>query len=176
MYRTSPVAARQVVTPANCRHSKRTFAQMFEFVYQRRDLTADAKLIHAYLVTLHRIGKDLTQREIADALGTTRHKVWSGLQELIDAGLVQPIRYGLGRPNGYVLLGLDDDDLDGTCSFRPDGSKPSGRGGNLTRARTFPQKRKGGGKKSPSFADTSGLIESREGLYDPVTRRMIPSS
>lgn len=107
--------ALQAATPAECRHSKEPFDQSFHAIGRRADLSSDARLLHAYLVSVYRSGRDRTQREMADEIGLTRHRVWAGIHELVEAGLVRPIRYGLGRPNGYVLLALAPE-----TAIRPD--------------------------------------------------------
>ena len=117
----------------HCRHSREPFDAAFRCINERRDISSTAKLVHAHLVTIHRTGRDETQTEIGDALGLSRHQVWRAIGELVAVGLVQTIRYGLGRPNGYVLLGVPIDDLDGRAS----GSRPAAP----SRARTFPAKK-----------------------------------
>ena len=126
-------------TPADCRHVREPFDQSFHVVGHRSDIGSDAKVVHAHLVSLRRLGHAATQREMADTLGLTRHRVWSALQQLVGAGLLRAIRYGLGRPNGYELLGLDAADLDGRS--RPETgartlrTQHSGRSGDPARAR-----------------------------------------
>jgi excisionase family DNA binding protein len=100
----------------------RAFDAAFRCINERRDIGSAAKLVHARLVSIHRTGRDETQAEIGDALGMSRHQVWRAICELVAAGLVQTIRYGLGRPNGYVLLGSRR-----TTLARPGISKPASR-------------------------------------------------
>lgn len=127
----------QSPTPADCRHSREAFDASFRCITERRDISPAAKLTHAHLVTLHRTGRDATQTEIGEALGMSRHQVWRAIGELVAAGLVQTIRYGLGRPNGYVLLGIDADDLAGRASGRrPAGTANAGQW--RPRARDYP--------------------------------------
>lgn len=94
------------------RRSAAPFDALFWSVACRRDISAEAKLIHAKLVTLHRLRQSWTQDQIADALGLgSRQQVWRGLQDLIAADLVDVFRWGQGRPNSYVPKGIDADDL-----------------------------------------------------------------
>ena len=128
-------------TPADCRHSREPFAAAFYCVNGRRDIGPAAKLVHAHLVTLHRTQRDATQSEIGDTLGLSRHQVWRAIGELVAAGLVLTIRYGLGRPNGYVLIGLDEDDLNGRASGRRPSAKPiAGPPGARARGPSTPRK------------------------------------
>lgn len=120
-------------THTHCRHSREPFDAAFRVINERRDISPTAKLVHAHLVTIHRTGRDETQTEIGEALGLSRHQVWRAIGELVAVDLVQTIRYGLGRPNGYVLLGLAADDLNGRAS--------ASRPGTLSRARTFQTKK-----------------------------------
>jgi biotin operon repressor len=123
-----PAAALQSPSPTDCRHSREPFDAAFRCINERRDIGPAAKLVHARLVSIHRTGRDETQAEIGDALGMSRHQVWRAVCELVAAGLVQTIRFGLGRPNGYVLLGLAEDDLAGRASAsRPAGGAVAGQ-------------------------------------------------
>ena len=99
-----------------CRHSREPFDCMFHAVASRRDLSPTAKLVHARLVSLHRLQHDETQTAIGEALGLSRHQVWAAIQELVSAGLVVTIRYGLGLPNAYTLVGMAAEDLAGRAS------------------------------------------------------------
>jgi predicted ArsR family transcriptional regulator len=83
----------------------------FRSINSRTDISSDAKLVHGALVTVHRT-RPMTQAQIGELVGLTRHQVWAAIQELIRADLVITIRIGLGRPNEYVLLGVDAADLD----------------------------------------------------------------
>jgi biotin operon repressor len=97
-----------------CRHSKEPFDTAFACITSRRDLSDGAKLLHAKLVSMHRLGTAWTQTTIGAAFGWSRQKVWRCTGELVAAGLVVVIRHGQGRPNSYVLLGIDAADLNGT--------------------------------------------------------------
>lgn len=145
IHTTRPGIPVQSPPGGTCRHSRAPFDQSFHVVSRRADISSDAKVVHAYLVSLHRTGRDVTQREMAAAVGLTRHRVWSALQELSRADLVQAIRYGLGRPNGYILLGLDQADLAGKAhpetGARPVRNTPPGQSGTPTRARVPEPKR-----------------------------------
>lgn len=169
-------AALQSPTPADCRHSRAGFDQGFHIVSRRADLSSDAKVVHAYLVSQHRSGRDETQRQIAEKVGLTRHQVWSAIHELVVAGDVQVIRYGLGRPNGYILLGLSDEDLAGTArpesAVRPVRTPRSGQSGNLARAGTYGQKKNENAKKDYRATRDHGgtdYLETRYGKLLPRT-------
>lgn len=127
METTVPRSAAALQSPrsADCAHVREPFDAAFRVINERRDIGAAAKLVHAHLVTIHRTGRDETQAEIGEALGMSRHQVWRAIGELVAAGLVQVIRYGLGRPNGYILLGVDQETLDGKGG-RASASRPAG--------------------------------------------------
>lgn len=131
-------AALQSPRSADCAHVREPFDAAFRCVNERRDISPTAKLVHAHLVTLHRTGRDATQTEIGEAIGCSRHQVWAALQQLVAADLIQTIRYGLGRPNGYVLLGLDQETLDGrsgpATARRPVRGQHAGQSGTPARA------------------------------------------
>jgi hypothetical protein len=131
-------------TPADCRHVREPFDAAFRVINERRDISPTAKLVHAHLVTVHRTGRDETQTEIGAALGLSRHQVWAAIQQLVAADLVQTLRYGLGRPNGYVLLGLDADTLNGrggpATGSRPAGTPHAGQPRTPARAYLSPKK------------------------------------
>jgi biotin operon repressor len=130
-----PGIALQSPAPTDCRHSREPFDAAFRCINERRDIGPAAKLVHARLVSIHRTGRDETQAEIGELLGMSRHQVWRAVSELVAAGLVQTIRYGLGRPNGYVLLGLAEDDLNGRASAsRPAGGTVAGQSRTPARA------------------------------------------
>lgn len=149
-----------------CRHSREPFDAAFRCINERRDIGPAAKLVHARLVTLHRTGRDETQAEIGDALGMSRHQVWRAIGELVAADLVQIIRYGLGRPNGYVLLGLAEDDLAGRASGSRPAEKPrAGQPGTPARA-FIPTKKKAERSRSTGTKqdfDASNYYETSEG-------------
>lgn len=131
------VTARQSSESTNCHHSPEPFDTGFRRINERRDISPTAKLVHARLVSQHRLGAAWTQAEIGESLGLSRHQVWRAICELVAAGLVLVIRYGLGRPNGYVLLGIDQESLDGkrgrASGSRPDAQKGAGRPGTDAR-------------------------------------------
>lgn len=159
---TRPSGARQ-----DCHHSKSAFDCAFRCINERRDISPAAKLVHAHLVTIHRTGRDETQTEIGEALGLSRHQVWRAVDELVTANLVQTIRYGLGRPNGYVLLGIEDDDLKGRASAsRPAAKQQAGQVRTPARAYLPPQRRderrRNTGSRYTDF-DASNYFETREG-------------
>jgi biotin operon repressor len=121
---------------STCLHSSEPFDQIYACIARRRDVGPTAKLVYGRLTSqrnLARKGKSApwTQEQIGEAIGASRHQVWRALEELKAAGLVQVIRYGLGQPNGYVLLGLPDE---GRASGRPDGPQPdAGHAGTVAR-------------------------------------------
>lgn len=160
-------------THAHCHHSREPFDAAFRCINERRDISSDAKLVHARLVTIHRTGRDETQAEIGEALGLSRHQVWRAICELVAAGLVQVIRYGLGRPNGYVLLGLAEDDLRGRASAsrpaRP--GLPASR--ETSRAGTYYPNKNKGKKPVSTLPSTGDFLATREGSYQLVDGRMV---
>lgn len=144
-HRTSPGIPVQSHSTAECHASREPFDAAFRVINERRDIGAVAKLVHAHLVTLHRTQRDATQTEIGEAIGCSRHQVWRAIDELVAGGLVQTIRYGLGRPNGYILLGIDQETLDGksgrASGSRPDRTPQAGQTGTPARA-FIPEKKK----------------------------------
>lgn len=161
---TRPGTAVQDASAAECRHSREPFDTAFRCINERRDLSPAAKLVHAHLVTLHRTRRDATQTEIGEALGMSRHQVWRAIGELVAAELVSTIRYGLGRPNGYVLLGIAEDDLDGRASGRrPSGGPAAGQVRPRARVPSSPKKAtKEWGYIQPPRSGS--LMMSRQGL------------
>lgn len=127
---------------ADCAHSREPFDAAFRCINERRDISPAAKLVHAHLVTLHRMGRGETQTEIGDALGMSRHQVWRATGELVASGLVVVTRRGQGRPNGYELIGVPADDLDGRASRRPDPGIKTPAWPAPPRARQWEQKKK----------------------------------
>lgn len=102
-------------TPRSKR-AKAPFDALFSAIVRRKDISPQAKLVYAKLTTMNRLGAAWTQAEIGYHVGLSRHQVWASLQELIAVDLVEPIRYGLGRSNGYKLYGVDEADLTGTAN------------------------------------------------------------
>lgn len=141
---TRPATALQAGSSADCRHSREPFDAAFRVINCRPDISPTAKLVHAHLVTLRRTGDAATQTEIGERLGLSRHQVWRATGDLVAAGLVIVTRRGQGRPNGYELVGVPDDDLDGRASrSRPVRQPVTGQPGIPTRARHSDQKRRG---------------------------------
>lgn len=161
---------------ADCHASREPFDAAFRCINERRDIGSDAKLVHARLVTNHRLGRDETQTEIGQALGLSRHQVWRAIGDLVAAGLIQVIRYGLGRPNGYVILGVDRETLDGT-SGRASASRPvrapqAGQSG--TPARGFLSSKKNG-KNDQSTVPEKDYLQTRDhGSTDYLATRYGP--
>lgn len=118
----------RVAALATARQSSAPFDALFGVIASRRDISSDAKVVCAKLVTLHRTGRQLTQAEIGAETGLTRHQVWAAIQELVGAALLRVKRLGLGLPNVYTLLGVPQVDLDGRAWFRkvrlPDSGQP----------------------------------------------------
>ena len=148
----------------DCYHSPAPFDAAFRVINQRRDIGAAAKLVHAHLVTIHRTGRDETQAEIGEALGMSRHQVWAAIQQLVKADLVQTIRYGLGRPNGYVILGIDQETLDGkggpATARRPGQNMVAGQAGTPARAYLSPKEKTKNRQYTPP-SDGDFLLTSR---------------
>jgi biotin operon repressor len=149
---------------SDCLHSREPFDTVFRCVAERRDISPTAKLVHGRLVSQHRLGAAWTQAEIGEALGLSRHQVWAAIQELIAAGLVVTIRYGLGRPNGYVLLGIDADSLEG----RADRQQAAGQGSG-SRARTYVRKEMG--VRTGVYRPPENPQDYAAGRYGPLPPR-----
>lgn len=149
---SQPNTSAQRAQDTACHHAKEPFDQGFHVVSRRAGITSDAKVVHAYLVSLYRRGQDATQRQMADEIGLTRHRVWSALRELAEAGIIRAIRRGLGRPNGYVLLAIPE------TAVRPVRRQASGQSGTPARARSSYPKRseKEPGDRPKAEADASG--------------------
>jgi hypothetical protein len=152
-----PAAARLPSGPVKCHHSKAAFDMGFRAIVSRTDISSDAKLVHGALVTVHRT-HPMTQAQIGELVGMTRHKVWAAIQELIRAGLVITIRIGLGRPNEYVLLGVDAADLDSrkhpeTASRPSAGSQVPAQSGNPLTRKEIRKKESSSGYKGTSYHD-----------------------
>jgi biotin operon repressor len=158
-----PAPPRPDEAPADCHHSKQPFDAAFRCINERRDIGAAAKLVHAHLVTIHRTGRDETQAEIGEAVGMSRHQVWRAICELVAAGLVQTIRYGLGRPNGYVLLGVDRETLDGkggrATASRPSGGSVAGQVRTPARAVHHSKKTM---KNTDTICEKTNYLETRD--------------
>jgi transcriptional regulator with XRE-family HTH domain len=127
---------------AACLHSKAAFHCSFATVAERRDISFGAKLLHALLVSQHRLKARWTQAELAERIGApSRQAIWRLTRELEAAGLLVVRRIGLQQPNEYTVLGVEQDDLDGSRRLGPDIRKSGPR--DASRARTFLEKRKG---------------------------------
>jgi hypothetical protein len=151
---------------ADCAHVREPFDAGFRSINERRDIGPVAKLVHAHLVTLHRTGREATQAEMGEAVGCSRHQVWRAVGELVEAGLVETIRYGLGRPNGYVLLGLDQETLDGT-SHRATASRPvrTAVAGQSGARGVGTYRKKNNDKNERNYYETrAGLLPKRTGI------------
>jgi len=151
-------AAWQEGDATRCHHTNEPFDTAFRSVVSRRDISPAAKLVHAKLVSMHRLGLAWTQSEIGELVGMSRHQVWRAIAELVAAELILVTRLGLGNPNSYVLLGISDEDLAGRASrSRPAGERsPANRA--TPRARTFQPQRatERRGYNAPSHADAFG--------------------
>lgn len=172
---TGLLIASQEGDGADCRHTNEPFDVSFRSINSRTDLSSDAKLVHARLVSMHRLGRSWTQAEIGCDLGLSRHQVWRALEQLKAADLVQVIRIGLGQPNAYVLLGIPDEDLSGRASRR----RPAGQGMPASRASsragTYVPKKKTG-KMDLSTPTTKDYLETRYGrlVRPPCERCGVP--
>lgn len=127
-------------SPYRGARSSEPFDALFSVIAARRDISSDAKIVHAKLVTLHRTGRRLTQAEIGAETGLTRHQVWDAIQALVAAELLLVTRVGLGLPNAYELHGVPQVDLDGRAWFRRVRLPDSGRSGADTRDPRAPKK------------------------------------
>lgn len=107
-------------------------------------------------------GKPLTQTEIGDDIGCSRHQVWRALSELVAYALVTVNRHGQGKPSTYILHGIDAENLNGSASRtgRSLDARPSGA---VTRYRPFkkPEARTGIYSRIPQVA--SAYLETRTG-------------
>jgi hypothetical protein len=103
----------QYTAPRRPRRSVAAFDALFSSITRRTDIRSDAKVVYAKLTTMVRLGESWTQPEIGELTGLSRHQTWRALGELIRAELVTSIRHGLGRPNSYILRGVDEEDLYG---------------------------------------------------------------
>jgi hypothetical protein len=170
---TRPLGACPDPTHAHCHHSREPFDAAFRCINERRDIGPAAKLVHARLVTIHRTGRDETQAEIGEALGMSRHQVWRAIGELVAVELVQVVRYGLGRPNGYVLLGLAEDDLAGRASAsRPTAKARAGQPRSPARAYIPTQRTEQRNRNTPPKAP-SDYTRTTEGSYLLADGRMV---
>lgn len=119
--------------PTDCHHSPEPFNASFAVVASRSDISSDAKLVHALHVSMHRLDASWTQAEMGERLGMCRTRVWDAQQELVRAGLLISVRIGLGQPNAYVVLGVDQESLDGSgdpaSGGRTVGKKGAGQSG-----------------------------------------------
>jgi hypothetical protein len=139
----------------DCRHSREPFDCSFHVVTSRRDLSDGAKLLHAKLVSMHRLSAAWTQTTLGAAFGWSRQKVWRCTGELVAAGLVVVIRRGQGRPNSYVLLGIDAADLDGTQprsrAGHQDGRPPGAPSGHTFKVKEQQPKNRNTGSRYGDF-------------------------
>lgn len=167
-------------THADCRHSRAAFHCSFGSVAARRDLSSDAKLAHAVLVSMIRRGLTWTQAEIADELGwNCRQRVWRAVSELVAVKLVVVRRVGLGRPNEYILLPTDDiSPEDIAARAKPDRVRRSGhqegRRPNTPARAVNSEKKK---EEEPGYIPEGDYVETREGLLFRDTNgrmRLIP--
>jgi hypothetical protein len=144
--------------PRSAAACREPFDQSFHVVGRRADLSADARLLHAYLVSLYRTGRELTQAAMAAEVGLTRHRVWAALRSLVAAGLLESVRVGLGRPNRYRLMGLPE------TAVRPVRRQHAGQAGNPARGYVVPPKRteRTGYIQPPR---SGSLMQTRYGRY-----------
>ena len=155
----------------DCRHAKTPFDALFSTVGERRDLSPGAKLLYGKLVTMHRIGAAWTQTQIGDMLGTCRQNVWRWTNELVAADLLLVTRLGQGRANAYVLLGVPQEDLDGSAPrFKASGSgHQDGRRPDAPRTAPFNEKKTAKNDRYPAqdfdgrdyYATSEGRLRPR---------------
>jgi hypothetical protein len=157
-YRTAPGIAMQATNPTDCRHSNEPFDVAFAAVKDKPGLTIADRVVHAAMVSLHRLGRlgTVTQEQIAEWARVSRRTVVRSCQAMVTAGLLLVRRRGQGRPNDYQLVGIDQDALDGRSDKKPR-QEASGRP-NPARAGTYgPVKEPTGGKNRSTgtkrFAD-----------------------
>jgi hypothetical protein len=168
-HRTAPGIPLQAATPADCHHSREPFDQLYH-VAHGKGLSSDAKVVYAHIVTLSRTqyphGRYETQAAMAEAVELTRHRVWQAIRDLVAADLIQSIRPGLGMPNYYVLLHLDEVGIERPTgpetAVRPVRERHSGQSGNLARVRTYPEKRRENGRTGTDYGSKS-YLETRYG-------------
>ena len=153
----------------DCHHTREPFDTQFRCIAQRRDISPFAKLVYGYLVSQRRMlakGQQaaLTQAEIGDEIGLSRHQVWRAVGELVFVGLVTVKRPGQGKPNVYTLHGIDEANLDGKASRtgrNPDARPP----GPFQRT---PLRKEERGRRMGIPTHGSAYLESRRG---PIQRR-----
>ncbi len=99
---------------SGCLHSAEPFDTAFAAL-KRPDLTIADRVVHAAMVSLHRLGRlgSVTQEQIAAWAYVSRRTVIRACQALVRAGLLVVTRWGQGRPNGYALVGIDAQALAG---------------------------------------------------------------
>lgn len=162
-------SSRPAETPADCRHSRQPFDQLYHLAHGK-GLSSDAKVVYAHIVTLSRTqyphGRYETQAAMAEAVELTRHRVWSAIRALVAADLIQSIRPGLGMPNYYVLLHLDEVGIERPMgpetAVRPVRERHSGRSGDLARAGTYSPEKNLPSKKKEGYGSKS-YYETRDG-------------
>lgn len=157
----------QSQNPADCRHSRAGFHCSFQSVASRRDLSSDAKLAHAALVSMVRRGLTWTQAEIAAELGwESRQRVWRATSELVAAKLLAVRRVGLGRPNEYILLPTDEiSPEDIKARAKPDrGNRAGHPEGRLpdTHARAVNSPKENRPRNRSTPPSTGGYLETRD--------------
>lgn len=155
-----------------CRHSREPFDANFAVIAERTDIGPGAKLLYAKLVTMHRTGNAWTQDEIGTKLGTCRQNVWRWAGELVTAGLLRVTRTGQGRPNGYTLLGVSQEDLDGNAPKL--GATGAGHQEDRRPVQDWPapfKVKKNGKERGYPGVRMSGFLETREGHYYDVIGR-----
>jgi hypothetical protein len=122
----------QEPSPADCRHSHEAFDVGFAAVKDKPGLTIADRVVHAAMVSLHRLGRlgTVTQEQIAEWARVSRRTVVRSCQALMAAGLLLSRRRGQGRPNAYQLVGIDQDALDGRSDKRTQPKASEGRTGD----------------------------------------------
>ena len=158
--------------PADCRHSREAFDVAFAVVTERTGLTIADRVVHAAMVSLHRLGRlgEVTQEQIAEWARVSRRTVIRACQAMVEAGLLLVKRRGQGLPNAYQLVGIDQDALDGRSDKRASPRVPERA--NPARARHSSEKRTYDGRRSgytPPSTNGGDYLETRYGRLQPRT-------
>lgn len=156
-------------TPTDCRHSDEPFDTAFAVVKDTPGLTIADRIVHAAMVSLHRLGRlgQVTQEQIAEWARVSRRTVVRAVEKLVAAGLLKSKRHGQGNPNTYELVGIDQKALDGRSDKRAQ-QRVTGRP-NPARAGTYSQERRNNRQRSRNTGtrykdfDASNYFETREG-------------
>lgn len=165
----------QEPTRTDCRHSDEPFDTAFAVVKDMPGLTIADRVVHAAMVSLHRLGRlgQVTQEQIAEWARVSRRTVVRAVEKLVAAGLLTSKRHGQGNPNTYELIGIDQKALDGRSDKRTQ-QRATGRP-NPARAGTYSQTKNIDRRKNRNTGtgykdfDASNYFETSEGyLISPT--------